>query len=639
MAELIGLIASIGTIASAGFAIAKTISTLADDLGSAAHHARAISTDTKAVAMVLHELKRRLDRPSSITRQTFDIANEIADLCKADIDQIKEFLLPMLPAGGRNMSVSQKAKWRFFKSKIEMRRSSLDSLKLTVTLFLHTLDFIEGDLIDEEYMRDEIEAMVAKSKNTKSAFLAAERIDQMSERVYNEDPSSSDITSATDDTMNTVDVSVQLLDYSHQLREEGTLVLKGGNDREGDRSAMKLLHSAMASQLDSPSSDFQMIENMSDDHFIQIAHHIRTQKRVTSYALVVLDGRQEKDGVNRHVPANEAEEQSNQSQEPSTNSPQGINLHRRENIRTEDETSVTGTVDEWPLQRDKSRTGFGDARVGSASTIATDGGSETHVDIRSNSYQGMRDNRGLSDHRQTRAGIDTRETSDRHPTPENLNRPKSQLNSPSYFEAWQHRSNGNGPPPIPSDGANYTVPSLAQPQGYGINDAYFAPPQQQTPYQPYHPYLPWAHTPDITREDPEKAAMKQQIAEMTREQRRKEEEAKQKELERRIRQEAEEAFARKMEQLKREEELKADERRHALAKVKQELDVAKKEADKAAREAIEAEWKAAAERERRAAEIFARAKQEGEQQAKLEAEQRAEAERRKGLRGVFSRFK
>lgn len=149
MAELVGLIASIGTIASAGFAVAKAVSNLADELGSAGRHVKAISIDTKAVALVLHEVKQRLNRSTRITQQTFDVANEIVDLCRADLDDTKQFLLPTLPAGNENMGIAQKVKWIFVKGKISLRRSSLNSLKLTLTLFLHTLDFIEGDLLDE----------------------------------------------------------------------------------------------------------------------------------------------------------------------------------------------------------------------------------------------------------------------------------------------------------------------------------------------------------------------------------------------------------------------------------------------------------------------------------------------------------
>ncbi|KAI0098720.1 hypothetical protein GGR51DRAFT_537673 [Nemania sp. FL0031] len=536
MAELIGLVTSIGTVASAGFAVAKTISTLADELGSAAQHVRAISTDTKAVAIVLHELKRRLDTSTVITRQIFDVASEIADLCRADIDQIKEFLLPLLPAGGRNMSVSQKAKWLFAKSKISMRRSSLNSLKLTITLFLHTLDFIEGDLIDEEYMRDKIEAMVAESKNTKSAFLAAERTDQMLEKIYTTVLSSSDTAIASNSTTNADDVSMQLLDCGDQLREEGTFVLKGGNDQEGDTSLMNLVRSAMTSQLDNPRSNFEMIEDLSDDHFLQIAHHIRTQKVVTSYALVVLDGRHEKKSLKRDVPTSE----SNQAREPPADDSEGSNFHPKE----------------------------------------------------------------------------------------------------GFPEGEEARSNGLAR--ISSDGPNYTMPSSVQPQGYGANVIDSSPLQQQHPYQSYPPQPPRANTPNIVREDPEKEAMKQQLAEIAREKQLKEEEAKRQELERRIRQEAEAAFSQKMEQMRRKEEVRKEERKQALAHAKKEVENAREEGMREARLMLEAEKKAAAAGARHEAQTqaqadyHARARLEAELQAELDAELLAKAKRRKGLRQIFS---
>lgn len=149
MAELIGLIASIGTIASAGFAVAKAISDLADELGTAGQNIKLISVDTKAVALILHEMKRRLDKSTRRAQQTIDVALEIVDLCKSDLESIKQFLIPVLSTGGDKMSMVQRARWIFVKAKISTKRVSLNSLKLTINLFIHTLDFIEGDLLDE----------------------------------------------------------------------------------------------------------------------------------------------------------------------------------------------------------------------------------------------------------------------------------------------------------------------------------------------------------------------------------------------------------------------------------------------------------------------------------------------------------
>ncbi|KAI0502849.1 hypothetical protein F5B22DRAFT_43425 [Xylaria bambusicola] len=350
MAEIIGLIASIGTIASAGFAVAKAISDLADELGSAGKNIKVISVDTKAVALILHEMKRRLDKSTRITQQTLDIACEIASLCKADLESIKQFLLPVLPAGGDKMSMVQKAKWIFVKAKVSAKRVSLNSLKLTITLFLHTLDFIEGDLLDEEYTKDEIKNIAEESKKTKSAFLAAERFDQTLERAYAATLSSNPSTGDEN-----ADLLIQLLHHHDQVEGDGTGVLKRLGGHEGDIDfSTNLLQTNQHSQPNSQQSNFQTEESLSDDQFLQIAWHIRTQKNVASYASVVLEkGYQERE-ITRSEHHREAEGQSNTSQNSSANQHQSVHLHSPQDLPDDDRVSRISDADEQISQRNKS---------------------------------------------------------------------------------------------------------------------------------------------------------------------------------------------------------------------------------------------------------------------------------------------
>ncbi|KAI0535418.1 hypothetical protein GGR58DRAFT_443452 [Xylaria digitata] len=416
MAELIGLIASIGTIASAAFTAAKTISDLADELDSAGRYVKAISTDTKAVALILHEMKRRFDRSTKITQQTFEVANEIADLCKADLDDIKLFLLQLLPAGGGNMRLAQKAKWIFVKSKISMRRSSLNSLKLTIALFLHTLDFVEGDLLNEDFTKDEIKNLVTESKNTKSDFLAAERTDQALAQVYTTALLSGLATHTdNDDGMDTMDATVQLLDYDDKSQEEGTLALKDSNDQSDD--TMNLLRTAKTSQLDNQLSDFQVIESLSDDHYLYIARHIHTHKTVTSFALVVLDGRHEQEPLNRNPPS-EATVQSNEPRELSTNDPQGVDPHSSECFSAYDGASRPSPADERSSQWDESESSYSSIDVERASRVSIDDHSAILVDGVNRSDQGMSHARQSGDRRPKRAGGNTRGASGSHVCPE-----------------------------------------------------------------------------------------------------------------------------------------------------------------------------------------------------------------------------
>ncbi|KAF4964901.1 hypothetical protein FSARC_7246 [Fusarium sarcochroum] len=144
MAEIVGLIASVGTIAAAGFKAAKMISTIADELGEAGAQIIRIATDLRAVALILHELKKRLENTHKITRRVRDVAHEIISLCKADIRNVEEFLIPLTSRPGKDLGLRHKTKWLFDKAKISSRGAALDSLKLTLSLFFHTLDFIEA---------------------------------------------------------------------------------------------------------------------------------------------------------------------------------------------------------------------------------------------------------------------------------------------------------------------------------------------------------------------------------------------------------------------------------------------------------------------------------------------------------------
>ncbi|KAM0296143.1 hypothetical protein ACHAPM_010399 [Fusarium culmorum] len=144
MAELIGLVASIGTITAARFKAAKAIFTIASELGAAGTEMSGIATDLKAISLILNELKKRLNKAENITVEFVDVAYEIVALCKTDIEGVECFLAPLNSPSGQKLKLNDKVKWLFGKAKVSSRRASLDSLKLTLSLFLHTLDFIEN---------------------------------------------------------------------------------------------------------------------------------------------------------------------------------------------------------------------------------------------------------------------------------------------------------------------------------------------------------------------------------------------------------------------------------------------------------------------------------------------------------------
>ncbi|GKU21572.1 unnamed protein product [Fusarium langsethiae] len=76
MAEIVGLIASIGAITSAGFKTARAISTIASDLGAVGAEISGIATDLKAISLILNELKKRLSKADNITVEVSNLVVE-----------------------------------------------------------------------------------------------------------------------------------------------------------------------------------------------------------------------------------------------------------------------------------------------------------------------------------------------------------------------------------------------------------------------------------------------------------------------------------------------------------------------------------------------------------------------------------
>lgn len=148
MAEVVGLVASILTLAETGFKVARAISEIAAEFGTAGRQIQAIGTDTRAVSLILREIQKRLKRVRNVAGEAHNVAVDVVALCKSDIDNIDEFLKSLQPIRGSEVSIKQKTKFLFSKSRMSLRRASLDSLKLTLSLFMHTLEFIESGEVE-----------------------------------------------------------------------------------------------------------------------------------------------------------------------------------------------------------------------------------------------------------------------------------------------------------------------------------------------------------------------------------------------------------------------------------------------------------------------------------------------------------
>lgn len=151
MAELVGLASSTATLAAAGFHVARKISTVADDLGTASAQIKSIAVDTKAVSIILRDIEVKLmsgkDSSRKLNEDTRDVLAEVLELCRYEIEDLDRNLAPLRDDGRRaeTADLKQKAKWLFDKPKIAARQASLDSLKLTLSLLLHNVQLFDGE--------------------------------------------------------------------------------------------------------------------------------------------------------------------------------------------------------------------------------------------------------------------------------------------------------------------------------------------------------------------------------------------------------------------------------------------------------------------------------------------------------------
>lgn len=151
MAELVGLASAIATLAAAGFHVARKISTVADDLGTASSQIKSIAVDTKAVAIILRDIEAKLlsgkDSRRELNADTRDVLAEVLELCRYEIEDLDQKLAPLKDDDhrGDTTTLKKKAKWLFDKPKLAARQASLDSLKLTLSLLLHNVHLFDGD--------------------------------------------------------------------------------------------------------------------------------------------------------------------------------------------------------------------------------------------------------------------------------------------------------------------------------------------------------------------------------------------------------------------------------------------------------------------------------------------------------------
>ncbi|EQB58828.1 hypothetical protein CGLO_00874 [Colletotrichum gloeosporioides Cg-14] len=193
------------------------------------------------------------------------------------------------------MPLKHRLRWLFAKSKVSTRQASLNSLKLTLALFLQALDLMEEDYI-EDYMQVVVQQKISESRNVKKSFIEAERRERAFEKTYEPSQAISSLKMIRQSGLETEELSQTVICTT----TEGIKELDG--DKSVSKAMVKILHYQSGdgssdeetsdllprheSGLDHTTSTIDFIDDISDDHFMAIADHMRLQKTVSSFALV-----------------------------------------------------------------------------------------------------------------------------------------------------------------------------------------------------------------------------------------------------------------------------------------------------------------------------------------------------------------
>ncbi|KLU87340.1 hypothetical protein MAPG_06340 [Magnaporthiopsis poae ATCC 64411] len=271
MAEVVGLVSAITAIAATGFKISRTISTIAEEFGTVGPQLRAIATNTQAVAWILDELKvRLLNANGFVANDAVEVVRKIIAQCQIEIDDINECIAP-ISRDGREFSPRQRLKWLLAKPKLTTKMAALDSLKLTLSMYICAIRFMDGNDFKES-MHDEIQCKVSQSEQTRTTLLHAEYQDQKAEMAYQASHAGRGL--ENDGLEN---------DGKESITSAVIKINGGGPEETGVQTYQ------------TPPSDFELGLTISNDQFVRIADHIRLQRMVSGFALKVVNRAQAQD--------------------------------------------------------------------------------------------------------------------------------------------------------------------------------------------------------------------------------------------------------------------------------------------------------------------------------------------------------
>lgn len=465
--------------------------------------------------------------------------------------------------------------------------------------------------------------MIATSKGTKEKFLRAQRIDMTVEVIYDRITSHQTPNTGTEDqpqpptSSNKLQEQSQLSDANeatnhtidlaaHQWASNGLGPGSGRQDWDID--------SILPAEFGLPSlpTERALIETLSDERFLQIADHMRLQRKVTGFALVII-AQPQKSGGNVFE-----SEQPVEVNDGARRMDEGLSdrLYQKPEAKS---------VDDDEGQETSSRSSV---HLELGSEVSRQ---ESHHEAQNTSTQGQRPSNDAQGHGKHPRMYRSRakERPQEHESHENEARPPRRdgphRGNPSYPDTLSDEFMGGASAAHQSNRSPNYVSNYPPPWASGQQPDFYSDGFQnlRNPYVPGHFRQEGYHFPDRPTPPPEEVRPDPQMEQMEllRQERREQEEGKKRmEMEKRIREDAERTFKIRMEEMQRAQE-----------EAKKEIELAKMAAERSAWERLEAERNAEEERRRQHAEML-----ELEVRRRLEKEA-VERKQRQGLRGIFYR--
>jgi hypothetical protein len=145
MAEVIGLAASILTLAGASAQLARTLLKVANIIESAEYEARLIAADISVFSSSLAQLRKVLDLVCPETDKLREITVVLISACTTLIEDLTLLIGDPIPLNSARRAFPMpllrlRFRWLMNGSKIMFVKSMVDSFKTTIILLVSTMD-------------------------------------------------------------------------------------------------------------------------------------------------------------------------------------------------------------------------------------------------------------------------------------------------------------------------------------------------------------------------------------------------------------------------------------------------------------------------------------------------------------------